>query len=125
MDKKFVFPNAGRLMMSVTVSTKIGAEHLADIFSRNVGNVVYSKSHVSGNIETLNMAGTSFFLRTNDTIGFALFSFYNGSEQEIDFGRIGGGSGLLNIRWGAGNKVEEKILQGIKEAAENMGATVS
>ena len=111
--------------MSVTVLAKIGAEQLADIFSRNVGNVVYSKSHVFGNIETLNMAGTSFFLRTNDTIGFALFSFYNGSEQEIDYGRIGGGSGLLNIRWGAGNKVEEKILQGIKEAAENMGATVS
>ena len=125
MDKKFVFLNVGRLMMSVTVSTKIDAEQLADIFSRNVGNVVYSKSHVSGNIETLNMAGTSFFLRTNDTIGFALFSFYSGSEQEIDYRRIGGGSGLLNIRWGAGNKVEEKILQGIKEAAENMGATVS
>ena len=52
-------------MMSVTVSTKIGAEQLADIFSRNVGNVVYSKSHVFGNIETLNMAGTSLRISKN------------------------------------------------------------
>ena len=112
-------------MMSVTLSTKIDAEQLSDIFSRNVEKVVYSQNYVSGNIEVLNMAGTIFFLRTKDTIGFVLLSFYNGSEQKIDFGRIGGGSGLLNLRWGAGDKVEEKILRAIKEAAENMGAIVT
>ena len=38
------------------------------------------------------------------------------------FGRVGGGSGLLNIRWGAGNKVEENIKVGIQKLAENAGA---
>jgi hypothetical protein len=112
-------------MLSVTLSRRINADELISIFSRNVQALVYSKTHVSGNVEVLNLAGTAFFLRTTDTIGFVLFSFYNGAEQKIDFGRIGGGSGLLNIRWGAGNKVEEKILREIRQAAENIGAMVS
>ncbi len=112
-------------MLSVTLSKRINADELISIFSRNVQALVYSKTHVSGNVEVLNLAGTAFFLRTTDTIGFVLFSFYNGAEQKIDFGRIGGGSGLLNIRWGAGNKVKEKILREIRQAAENIGAMVS
>ena len=39
--------------------------------------------------------------------------------------RVGGGSGLLNIRWGAGNKVEENIKAGIQKLAENAGALVN
>ncbi|MCW6170971.1 MAG: hypothetical protein LVQ96_07345 [Thermoplasmatales archaeon] len=71
------------------------------------------------------MTGLSYFLRSNGTIGFILLSFYNGSEQRIDFGRVGGGSDLVNIRWGAGNKIKESVLQDIKQAAENIGANVT
>ncbi len=111
--------------MSVTVSGKIEHGDLENIFSRNVQEVSFTKFYKSGNVEALNMAGSTFFFRSNDTIGFIFLSFYDGSEQKIDFGRVGGGSGILNIRWGAGNKLEENILQEIKQAADGAGVTVT
>ncbi|MCL4343041.1 MAG: hypothetical protein M1267_04225 [Candidatus Thermoplasmatota archaeon] len=112
-------------MISITVSKRIDPEDLSRAFSNCVQNVVHSKTYKSGNVEVLNMAGTVYFFRSNDTIGFVLASFYNGYDQKIDFGRVGGGSGIFNIRMGAGDKVEERILEGIKQVADNIGATVS
>ena len=112
-------------MISITVSKRVDPEDLSRTFSNNVESVEHSKFYKSGNVEVLNMAGTVFFFRTRDTIGFILVSFYNGYEQKIDFGRVGGGAGIFNIRLGAGNSVEERILDGIKQVAENIGATVS
>lgn len=112
-------------MISVTVSGRIDNNILKNIFESNVQDVTYVRFNKAGNVEAFSIAGTNYFLRTNDTIGFALFSFYDGSDQRIDFGRIGGGSGLLNIRLGAGNKIEDKILRGIKESAEDAGVSVS
>jgi len=87
--------------------------------------VEYSKIERSGNVEMVAIAGSKYYLRTNDTIGFILVSFYDGYSQKIDFGRVGGGSGLLNIRLGAGDKDEERILEEIKKAAQSIGAIVS
>ncbi len=112
-------------MKSISVSQKIEDEELSNIFAQNIGSVSYSRGNRSGNVDSIFLCGTKFFLRTNDTIGFVLYSFYNGQDQKIVFGRIGGGSGLLNIRMGAGNKVEESILSSIQQAAERIGAIVS
>jgi len=71
------------------------------------------------------IAGSKYYLRTDDTIGFILVSFYDGYLQKIDFGCVGGGSGLFNIRPGAGDKDEGRILEEIKRAAQSIGAIVS
>jgi hypothetical protein len=111
-------------MISVTVSGRIDHSVLENIFRSNVQNVSYTKFNKSGNVELLSVAGSSYFLRTNDTIGFILLSLYDGSEQQIDFGRIGGGTGVFNIRLGAGDKIEQEILFEIKQAAENAGLNI-
>ena len=71
------------------------------------------------------MAATNYFFRTSETIGLIFLSFYDGSEQSIDFGRVGRSRCSLSIRSGAGNRPEEKILQEIKQFAESIGAIVS
>ena len=79
----------------------------------------------TGNVEALNMDATNYFFRTSETIGLIFLSFYDGSEQSIDFGRVGRSRCSLSIRSGAGNRPEEKILQEIKQFAESIGAIVS
>ncbi len=112
-------------MKYIEVSGKIDAETLQKIFSNAIGDVSFVKGFRSDSSESLMMCGTKFFFRTNDTIGFVFHTFYDGKSTKIDFGRIGGGSGLLNIKWGAGNKVEDEIAYTIKHAAESAGMTAT
>ncbi len=112
-------------MMSLTVSTKLNDQEIAGVFQNAVGKIEFSKRYSNGQTELLILTGSKFFFRTKDTIGFFLSAFYDGRETKVDFGRIGGGSGLLNIRWGAGNKVEENIKFGIQKLAENAGALLN
>lgn len=98
---------------------------IAEIFGSAVGEINYEKHYVNSSSEAAVLTGTKYFLRTNDTIGFCLFSYYDGSHTRIDFGRIGGGSGLLNLRMGAGNKIETSIMDGIRQYAESSGMSLS
>ena len=109
-------------MMSLTVSTKLNGQEIAGVFQNAVGSIDFSKIYSGGQSELFIATGSKFFFRSNDTIGFFLSAFYDGRETKVDFGRVGGGSGHLNIRWGAGNKVEENIKVGIQKLAENAGA---
>jgi hypothetical protein len=117
--------NINSAMMSLTVSTKLNGQEIAGVFQDAVGSVNFSKVYSNGQSELFIATGSKFFFRSNDTIGFFLSAFYDGRETKVDFGRVGGGSGLLNIRWGAGNKVEENIKAGIQKLAENAGALVN
>ena len=117
--------NINSAMMSLTVSTKLNGQEIAGVFQDAVGSVNFSKVYSNGQSELFIATGSKFFFRSNDTIGFFLSAFYDGRETKFDFGRVGGGSGLLNIRWGAGNKVEENIKAGIQKLAENAGALVN
>lgn len=112
-------------MKGIEVRGKLGKGQIADIFNSAVGNVDYEKVYGDGTTEVIVLTGSRYFLRSNDTIGFCLFSYYNGSSTKIDFGRIGGGSGLLNIRMGAGNKVENSMLEAFKGVADSSGMTLT
>ncbi|MCL4356639.1 MAG: hypothetical protein M1460_02075 [Candidatus Thermoplasmatota archaeon] len=112
-------------MKYIEISGKIDAETLQRIFSKAIGDVSFVKSFKSDNSESLMMCGAKFFFRTNDTIGFVFHTFYDGRSMKIDFGRVGGGSGLMNIKWGAGNKIENEIASAIIQTAESTGLTAS
>lgn len=112
-------------MHSITINGKMDSSTISNIFSETLGNVEYQKSYGNPNSEALVLTGSEYFLRTNDTIGFCLFSYYDGNTTKIDYGRVGGGSGLFNIRLGAGNKLENKILEKIKAEASSSGLLIS
>ena len=112
-------------MKYIEVSGKIDAETLQRIFSNAIGDVSFVKGFRSDSSESIMMCGSKFFFRTNDTIGFVFHTFYDGKSTKIDFGRIGGGSGLMNIKWGAGNKIEDEIASAIRQHAESNGLTMS
>ena len=111
--------------MSLKVSTRLNAQEIEEVFQTAVGSIDFSKSYSTGQSELFVVAGAKFFFRTSDYIGFFLSAFYDGKETKVDFGRIGGGTGLFNIRWGAGDRVEEAIRQGIASMCENSGALLS
>ena len=117
--------NINKAMMSLTVSTKLNGQEIAGVFQNAVGSIDFSKIYSNGQTELFIATGSKFFFRSNDTIGFFLSAFYDGKETKVDFGRVGGGSGIFNIRWGAGNKVEENIKIGIAKLAENAGALLN
>lgn len=110
-------------MYSVEISGKVDRVNIVETFSNAIGEVEYQKSYGNGATEATMLTGTKFFLRTSDNIGFCLFAYYDGISTKIDFGRIGGGSGLINMRWGAGDKVEEEIVKSLRSFAESQGKT--
>ncbi len=112
-------------MKSLEVTRKIEAEELQRIFGEVIGNMTFAKVYRSGETESTIMGGSKYFLRTNDTIGFVFSSFYDGRSLKLDFGRLGGGSGLFNIRLGAGNKLEQQLVDLIRQSAESTGAQVT
>ncbi len=104
-------------MITLTFPGKIDSGEVIDLFTRVVGNVEYSSTHTSGQCRIDIVAGSKYFFRTNDVIGLFLTLFYDGVNTKVDGGRIGGGSGLLRIRFGAGNKLEEELTNGLDEIA--------
>ncbi len=112
-------------MINLTVGGRLDRQDIAKVFAEVLGRVDYQRSYGEGSQEVMLLTGSEYFLRTSDTIGFCLMSYYDGRETRIDFGRIGGGSGLLNIRWGAGDKVEGRIMAELKRLAEDSGFLVN
>ncbi len=94
------------LIKSVTVSPRIESDVLLRIFNEILGDAEYSKVERSGNVEILVIAGSKYYLRIKDSIGFILISFYDGNSQKIDIARVGFGTGML----GAGDKDKERII---------------
>lgn len=112
-------------MRSISVGGKLDIEEIENVFRSQIGEIEYSKSYKSQGVEVSIITGTRFFLRTDDYVGFCLLRYYDGTGTKMDLGRVGGGSGLLGVRLGAGNKVEEKILNEIRSLAESQGYLVS
>lgn len=104
-------------MITLTFPRKIDFDQVIDLFTQVVGNVEYSNTHTSGQCRIDIVAGSKYFFRTNDVIGLFLTLFYDGVNTKVDGGRIGGGSGLLRIRWGAGNRLEEELTKGLNNIA--------
>lgn len=112
-------------MLNLMIGGRLERQDIQNIFTDIIGGMDYKASYGEAPQEVMLLTGSEFFFRSNDTIGFCLMSYYDGRETIIDFGRIGGGSGLLNIRWGAGNKVEGKIMEGLKELADKSGFLIT
>ncbi len=53
------------------------------------------------------VTGSRYMFRTGDYVGFIMKSHYDGQYQIIDFGRVGGGKGIMNLRFGAGSTWEK------------------
>ncbi len=104
---------------------KIETERIEQLFSDTLGEVEFRMHHSGDNSSVTFMSGTKYFLRTNDYIGFSLMIFYDGAKSVIDFGRTGGGSGILGIRMGAGNKLEERFLESLSAFARENGYSIS
>ncbi|MCL4350934.1 MAG: hypothetical protein M1414_05745 [Candidatus Thermoplasmatota archaeon] len=110
-------------MKHLKVHGKVSRDFLNEIFSENVGKIDFSRQYDAGNVTSITIAGQKYFFRTKDYIGFIMSSFYDGSVSMVSFGRIGGGSGLFNITWGAGNKVEDKVVEQLRNRVISDGFT--
>lgn len=111
--------------MSLTVSTRLNAKDIAEVFQNVVDQMNFTRRYSTGQTELFIAIGSKYFFRSNGTIGFFLSAFYDGGETKIDFGRVGGGSGIFNIISSAVNNVEEEIRLGIAKIAQNSGALLN
>lgn len=111
-------------MKSMEIRGKLDQDSVATIFSTEISDNEFQRSYKTQNIEIMVITGSRYFLRTSDMVGFCLFYVYDGISTRLDFGRVGGGSGLLGIRLGAGDKAEESMCDKIKQLAESEGLVV-
>jgi hypothetical protein len=110
-------------MKSLKLSGKIEHKRLREIFSQNIDENEYYREYIFSNNETMIVTGSRYMFRTGDYVGFIMISHYDGQYQIIDFGRVGGGRGIMNLRWGAGNTWEKNMMDKLKEEAQKLVLT--
>lgn len=104
-------------MISLSFPGKIDSSQVYDLFTEVIGEVEYSNTYTAEVVRMDIFSGSKFFFRTSDRIGFFLTLFYDGTYTKVDGGRVGGGSGLFNIRMGAGDQLESKLTEGLENIA--------
>lgn len=111
-------------MQSYKVSGTIAPEELKNLVEEVSSQVENFVSYpFDGTVITVIGAG-KYYMRTNDTVGFYMFSVSKNSEQRIDFSSAGGGSGLLNLNLGSKKKYEEEIASALDNLVQGRGLTM-
>ena len=108
-------------MKSLKLSGKIEHKRLREIFTENVDENECYREYIFLSNETMIATGSRYMFRTGDYVGFIMISHYDGQYQIIDFGRVGGGKGIMNLRLGAGNTWEKNMMDKLKEEAQKSG----
>lgn len=106
-------------MESVEIPGKLEADDLLKVFYKATQKVEYKNKHIGPDSEVVIITGAKFFFRTSDYVGLALISYYDGTSTKIDYGIVGGGSGIMNIHLGAGNDAVNDITKGLSDLVRN------
>lgn len=112
-------------MKSVTVRGKLDSDEITKLFTSLMDQEAHKIQRSGDGSDLTILTGSRYFLRTRDNVGFCMVRYYDGISTSIDFGRVGGGSGILGIRFGAGDKLEEDLMEKIRIMVESQGMTLT
>lgn len=105
-------------MRTLLVTGELSGNELATAFQQVANEIQTSVAYSFGDIRIVLIVGRKFFFRSNDYMGATILAATNGTTQRIDLSSAGGGSGLLGIQWGAGNKFEQQLFDGVAALAQ-------
>ncbi len=106
-------------MESVEIPGRLEPDRLLEVFYSATHNVDYKNKHSGPNSEVVVITGSKFFLRYRISVGFALFSYYDGTTTKIDYGIVGLGPNRLSLGFGAAKDVVVDITNGIGNLIRN------
>lgn len=112
-------------MKSLRIKGRIEDEIVLEIFNDFVDEIILKENFQLLNGSLLIVSGSKYMFRTNDYVGFLVISQYDGSEQFIRAIMVGGGKGIMNLKWGAGSSLEKKFIEKIEEVAGKMSMDFS
>ena len=107
-------------MRTLTISGKIGIPKLKEIFNAIVDEIEFEKEYKSAEKSINLLAGSKFMFRTGDNVGVVLLIETNENFQRIEVISLGGGKGIFNLKFGAGESIENSILRNIETVANKM-----
>jgi hypothetical protein len=105
-------------MRSLLVQGELSVADLVAAFDSTVGERQSHAAYTLGNVRVLQLVGRKFFFRSNDYLGVVLLAATDGVSQRIDIAYAGGGSGLLGVEWGAGDKLEGSLFDALTQALQ-------
>jgi hypothetical protein len=105
-------------MRSLLVQGELSPSDLTGAFDSIGAERQGTSAYTLGNVRVLQLVGRKFFFRSNDYLGLVLLAATDGVSQRIDIGYAGGGSGLLGIQWGAGDKLEGSLFDALTQALQ-------
>ena len=111
-------------MKSVSLNPPLPNDALRQVFEHVLDEVQGMISYTIGSASVFIILGNRFFFRSDDYLGAALVAVTDKSGQRIDLGAAGKGQGLLGLTWGAGDKIENELLDSIKTMASHNSSIV-
>lgn len=94
---------------------------LGQVFAGQVDEVQQQLHYLIGSTRVLLLIGRKFYFRSSDYLGVVVLAVANGAVERIDISYAGGGSGMLGLQWGAGDRLETDVANAIAEALRNAG----
>jgi hypothetical protein len=108
-------------MRSILVKGDVPDELVANAVRATTGEIQQQVRYLFGTTRITLFVAQKYFFRTNDRLGLIVLAVSNGSSERIDMTYSGGGSGLLNVQWGAGDELEESFHAALVQALRSAG----
>jgi hypothetical protein len=111
----------GGSFQSFVVQGSLSEDELESVLRRAGTEVQGRNSFVFGDCQVALFVAQKYFFRTSDFVGATLVAISRAGSQRIELASAGGGSGVLGVQLGAGEKLEDTLRQSLIDALKQKG----